>query len=508
MNNRVCLINPPTRGRVEQFPLGLAYLSSVLRHNGYNVKIIDAAAPYNQYSNEQIKKEILDYEPLFIGITLTVDFISVKYELINELKKLNIPIVAGGPHVNILPEEPFKMSNIDIVAVGEGEEIITEIADYFNGKGELKDIHGLGYRQENGAINFNPARKPIKDLDKLPFPDYDDFPIKTYTGVDDPASDPIYFKIFSSRGCPFNCLFCSSNNIFGKSYRLRSAKNVFDEVLYLINKYGAQSIGFQDNEPLIDKKRISDFCDMIINNNIKIKMSCRSRIDSVDKDLLIKMAKAGLRRITYGIESGDNETLKKINKHYKADIILKSFETIAKADFPVISFNNIIGFPWETERHISNTVKMNEEVPDTINYFANVVTPVPFPGTKLYSDYYEKYGFKDWWLDPKNHQSIPPTYETKPFYMNFTPSLFAHDMKVDFWKWDKRIRKKIIGAKLKIHLLYLRRKLDPFTLYVLINLCRLSVWADQISTRLERFMFLPLNRIGKKLSGRIKFTKQ
>ena len=197
MNNRIFLLHPATRAASEMFPLGLAILSAILRQNGYEVRVIDAAAPLKRLNDQQVLQMIKEFDPLFVGITLTIDFVSEKYKFINEIKGLKVPIVAGGPHVNYMPEEVLTYSNADIVSIGEGENAIIEICEYFQEKRNLESISGIGYKKDN-SVHLTQKRALIEDLDSIPYPDYDDFQIRNYTGSDDPASDRMFWRIMST----------------------------------------------------------------------------------------------------------------------------------------------------------------------------------------------------------------------------------------------------------------------------------------------------------------------
>ena len=506
MNNRVYILHPPTHASAAMFPLGLAMLSSVLRKAGFDVRAVDAAAPLKKLGNEEIINDIRDYDPSFVAVSLTLDLISEKYKLINEIKKQSYPVVAGGPHVNYLPDEVLNLSDVDLIGIGEGEEVIVEIAEYFQGKKDLNSIDGIAYKK-NGENIFTKKRALISDLDSLPYPDYDDFPIRNYTGSDDPASNRVFWRIMGSRGCPYRCYFCTSNQVFGSKYRFCSAKKMFDEMNYLHDKYGAPAIALEDNEPMIDKKRISDLCDLLMKSNSQLRISCRSRIDSADTELLKKMSAAGFNRISFGIESGDAETLKKIRKGYKYEDIINGFKMVSESGFPVINFNNILGFTWETRENIENTIRLNMQVPKNVEYFATVTTPIPYPGSDLYDDNYEKYGFKDWWLDPSKHEELPAAVEDRPFYMNFMAGLLSHDMKINFWHYTKEMQKIIFRAKIKIQLLYLKNKVPPYLLWIIYVLSRISAHLDSVNPKLERRIFKVFSKkFIQKLSKKFSFT--
>ncbi|MDD4910384.1 MAG: radical SAM protein [Candidatus Omnitrophica bacterium] len=469
-----------------QIILGLAYLAANLRKFGHEVKIIDATAPYKQGTAKQIKDFIGDFKPDFIGITLTIDNIFQTYSFLRDLREINIPIVAGGPHANGLPEEVLK-NGADIVAIGEGEETIVEITEYFLGRRALGSIDGICFFNADREITFTNKRRPIADLDSLPFPDFNDFPIRNYTGVDDVNSNPIFWSIVTSRGCPFDCLFCSSNKMFGRQVRMRSAENVFEEIKLLADTFSVRHIAFQDDEVLCSKERFIRLCDLISRSKLNIRISMRTRIDSIDKDILSRAKEAGITRMSFGIESWDNDTLKKIRKNYTVERILEKFKIIEETGFPFVSFNNICGFPWETEEHFSSCLAAISRIPRRIKYFTSLVTPVPYPKTELYELYHKEFRFTDWWLSDQGNFRLP---EKPPFFLK----LFAHPMhplyiKPKFWNYDKSIERSMVkfGWRL-LWLVFSRHYKFPLNL-VIFSVCIISYSLWKVSPGIEQRLF-------------------
>lgn len=488
--SRVLLLNPPTAAVSTEVLLNLAYLAASLRKAGHEAKIIDSTAPYKPYSSDEINHIISDFKPDFIGVTLTITYIPQTYAYLGELRRLGVPIVAGGPHANSLPEEALN-NGCDIVAIGEGEETITELAEHFAEGRALSTIPGICYKDTTGEYKRTTARKLIENLDTIPFPDFSDFPIKNYTGSTAADSNPIFWSIFTSRGCPFDCTFCSSHNVFGRTARMRSAKNIFDEIASLYSKFGAKTITFQDDEILCSKKRFLELCDLILDARLKIKMSIRTRIDSIDKDILEKAQMVGLTRISFGIESWNDDTLTKINKKYKVDRIHKSFATIEQTRFPYVSFNNIIGFPWETEEHLKNNLKEISKIPASIDYFTSVCTVIPYPKTALYERYHKEFGFTGWWLDPKNHPSAQGDPQ-KPFFMLFAFMMFALFTPDVFWKYSHKTKKGLVRFSWEVFTLFMKRHYNARDAFMLISLCRASYFVWRLSPRMERLIFRPL----------------
>lgn len=502
-NARILLLNPPTAAVSTEVLLNLAYLAASLRKEGHEVKIIDATAPHKPVTSNEIKRIVAEFEPHFIGVTLTITYLPQTYLYLKGLRKAGIPIVAGGPHANCLPEEVLE-NGADIVAIGEGEETIVELADYFLGKRELSKINGICYRDGNGKFFYTPRRSLIENIDLIPFPDFSDFPIKNYTGSSNVNSNPIFWSLFTSRGCPFDCTFCSSHNVFGRTVRTRSARNIYDEINGLVERFGVEKITFQDDEILCSKKRFLELCELILDVGLKIKMSIRTRIDSIDEDILEKAKLVGLTRISFGIESWNDDTLTKINKKYEVDTIHKKFKVIEKTNFPYVSFNNIIGFPWESTEHLQRNIQEISKIPKGIAYFTTVVTPIPYPKTALYDQYHQQFGFTDWWLNPKNQPQI--ITDRKPFFMYFAPGIHPIHTDNNFWNYSKKQRREIMTFKWTVFGLFLRRHFNIFQYMVIILGCRVSYFLWKSSPAAEQFVFWPL--CGKRilnLSQRVSF---
>lgn len=494
---RVLLLNPPTAAVSREILLNLAYLAAFLRKNGHEVRIIDATAPYKPVCPDGIKKIIAEFKPNFIGVTLTITYIPQTYLFLKNLRKIGIPIVAGGPHANCQPEEVLE-NGVDIVAIGEGEETIFDLAEYFVGAKSLKDIAGLCFKDENGRIFYSSPRRLIEDLDSIPFPDFTDFPIKNYTGSEDVNSNPIFWSVFTSRGCPFDCIFCASHNVFGRTIRMRSARNIFEEIRELVDRFGLKKITFQDDEILCSRERFLELCDLILESGLKINMSIRTRIDSIDKEILLKAKSAGLTRISFGIESWNDDTLEKINKKYTVDDIHKKFKFIEETRFPYIAFNNICGFPWETKKHMQKNLNEISKINKSIRYFISLATPIPYPKTKLYNDLHQQFGFTDWWLDPKKNSAID-TNGKSPFFMNFSVNLPAFYNPNIYWNYSKEMQQFIRYFCWKALALSMRRHLKFYKYPIFILLFKLSYLLWKISPRVEIIVFrlFPASQIDK-----------
>ena len=315
--SRVLLINPNYR-KVYKYvseeatmiepPLGLAYIAAVLRQNNIEVKILDAAAL--NLENSQISRYAEKFKPDVIGITASTNTIVVAYEIADAVKKPEIKVVAGGPHTSILPEQTLQeCKSIDIAVKGEGEYVILEIAQ---GR-ELSEIDGITYRKDNEIIR-NKDRELIENLDELPFPARDLLPLDEYESVG--IRRYPFATMITSRGCPYSCNFCVNYTVLGKRFRYRSVENIMREIDELVNKYHVKEIDIIDDNFTVIPERAEQICDELIKRRYDLiwKLGNGIRADRVNERLLMKMKKSGCYLVAFGIESGNEEILKKINK--------------------------------------------------------------------------------------------------------------------------------------------------------------------------------------------------
>lgn len=379
------LINPPwTRkgGNIWKSiasimpPHGLAVIAACLREAGCHVKILDTHAM--KVAMEDLENHLRkNYKesPKFIGLTGSTLNISYTYETAQICREVypNAKIVLGGVHATEKPEEAINHNFVDFVIRGEGEFAFVELV---SGK-KLSEINGLTYK-ENGRIIHNPERELIKDLDVLPMAAYDLLPIDRYFPAVGSYRNLPAISMVTSRGCPGKCTFCYQP--FGSLIRQRSPKKIFEEVQYLVKNYGIREICFYDDNFTTLKPRIREFCQMLIDNKVKITWSCFSRVDWADLNLLKIMKQAGCHQIMYGIESGDQQILDNIGKYTSPDKIRKAIQWTKESKIDVRAAF-IFGNPGETEETMKKTIDFAIELDPEVAIF-NVV--VPNPGTKMY----------------------------------------------------------------------------------------------------------------------------
>lgn len=494
---RAIFLNPPTAAGSNEPLLNMAYLASVLRKKDHEAIIIDAKAKYKPLNEQQIEKKIKEFKPDFIGLTLTITYIPETYAYLKRLKKLGIPLVAGGPHANCLPEEVLE-NGADLVAIGEGEITIVELADHFLGKKKLENIAGICFKKKDGTNHYTKPRPLMTDLDGIPFPDFNDFPIENYTGSKDPDSNSVFWAIFSSRGCPFNCIFCSSHNVFGRTFRARTPQNVFEEVKEIAQKFGAKRFAFQDDEAFINKKRVIEFCKLVRESNLGISFSARLRVDSLGEEMLRAMKSSGFTRLAFGIESFNDESLKKMNKKYTTKQIFDGLKILTRTGFKYIHFNNLVGFPWETPEHLEDCAKSISKIPKEIVYFCGANTLVPYPGTKLYQDNHEKYGFTNWWLEPeRNSEEVVPSKGA--FFMMFLSSYAPLYSEEKFWHHSKEMKKALVKFCWHVSSMQLKRCLSFWEYPTACWLSKASWVLWKLDPGLEKAVFYLPGLIVKKL---------
>ncbi len=350
-------------------PLGLCYMAAILEKKGHVVKIIDC--PVNSYTQDNVLKEIENFKPDWVGLSAITLLIDRAIEITNLIKGKHpkIKILIGGPHATIMPKETLKQTKASIVISGECEDVLANIIE---GKIKKKIVYA----------------KPIKDLDKLPFPARHLLDMKKYTSLpNNYRYSSNVFQILTTRGCPYTCTYCASaNGIF----RQRSVENVIAEIKHLIKDYNIREIAFWDDIFTMNRQWVIDFCDTLKQEKIKLAWSCETRLNLIDSELARKMKKAGCWNIFLGIEAGVQELLDNVKKRTTLDVIRKGMKAVKKAGIEVRGAF-MLGLPGETPELARKTIDFAIELdPD----YAQFSLTTPYPGTELYKTY-EKWGKLD-----------------------------------------------------------------------------------------------------------------
>jgi len=387
---KVLLINPPWRIKPKSLwseisgvfpPLGLGYIASLLRANRISVEILDLNAL--QKPPETLWDFLKDRSYQWIGITATTNLIPSAKKLA-QIAKASIPtakIIMGGIHPSTLPEEILSWQEVDFVVRGEGELTALEL---IQGKAE-ETIKGLSYKKD-GNIIHNPDREFIPNLDTLAFPAWDLLPIKNYMPTLGGYKKLPAVSLITSRGCSGACSYC--NNFFGRKVRKRSPENVVQELEMLVKDYGIKEIYFYDDSFTEQPSKVIELCKQMVKANLNLSWSCFAQINIINQDLLRAMKQAGCHHIAYGIESGNQEILARINKKVQKEKIQEIIALTKKEKIDLL-LGFMLGLPGETKETLQETLNFALELDPDLAIF-NITTP--FPGTELFR-WAEKNGY-------------------------------------------------------------------------------------------------------------------
>ncbi len=400
---KITLINPPfIFPRKEEFIfsqcLGLRSLSSFLKAEGrHEVHFIDAL----RFGFSNIKKYAsgyivgLDIEDIIKMIPSTTDLIGVSapfsqiapvvHDLIEQIK-LKFPntlVVMGGVYPSTQPRLALK-SKADLIVVGEGEIAIKEIADGKN----PKEILGV-YSHDSFNNERFPSARIVEDLDDLPLLDYSIPSMEKYFIISPRREKGCIASIITSRGCPFNCEFCSIHPIYGRKYRYRSATNVLEEIKFLVKRFGIRTLEIEDDNFTLRKRRTIEILEGIIylnENNAHLNWRTPNgvKIDTLDEEVISLIKRSNCSEIVLALEHGDSEMLKIMDKDIDLDKAFHIIEMFIKYKIPRLSFFVIVGYPGETkERFIKglNYLKKIRRLGGNTSLCVNIAQP--YPGTRL-----------------------------------------------------------------------------------------------------------------------------
>jgi radical SAM superfamily enzyme YgiQ (UPF0313 family) len=405
MKPYVTLVNPPSpSGAVKHLPfalLGLGYLAAVLETNKYEVDVIDCQVL--RFSFEEFRAELSKRQPDVVGMTATTLTYKSALQIAKIVKEVhpNCLTVLGGPHVTFWDDKALQeCPQLDVVVRREGENTVLELVQRIEAGKNFHDVVGTTCRKEGGFVR-NPDRAYIEDLDSLPFPARHLWPMDKLREYED------ILYLATSRGCVYWCEFCTTVRMHGRKYRIRSPKNVADELEFLHKTYGVDKFTFCDDAFTVDQARTEELCREILSRGLKIQWNCGTRVDMLTKDLLQKMKEAGCISVWFGVESGSQQVLDAMKKGISPELTTEVFGWVREVGLKPVP-NVILGFPGETKKSAWKTIKFVEKIsPDDVGFY-NVATP--FPGTPMYDLVLEK-----GWLrvtDFDKYDTTTPIFET------------------------------------------------------------------------------------------------
>lgn len=382
---KVCLLRGPavlvinSSAMRSSQPLGLAYIAGSLIAAGHQVYVIDAIAEdvdafYHFYDDlyinglnfeEIINKIEPDTDIIGISCMFSFNWLSDRHliDLIGD-RFPQMKIIAGGEHITGLPQHSISATkHLDACVLGEGEETIIELINAYKNNTDLNVIKGIVFRNEKKEIITTGKRDRKKDIINIPWPAWEVFPMKSYFdnklyyGVDTVGRT---IPVMATRGCPFQCTFCSSPDMWGTRYYMRPPEDMLAEMQYLIKTYQITNFDFFDLTAIIKREWIIQFCKLLIENNLNItwQIPAGTRSEAIDEEVAYYLYQSGCRNITYAPESGSKEILKIIKKKVSLDNMLKSMYYSNKNGMN-IKLNIIIGFPEETHKSIFQTLLLH-----------------------------------------------------------------------------------------------------------------------------------------------------
>jgi radical SAM superfamily enzyme YgiQ (UPF0313 family) len=408
----------------------------------FHVQLLDG---FNQPLNFMLNR-IQAFDPDLVGITCNtgIRFDSLRLaQVVKEWKPSGI-VVLGGPHVTALPDQVLtNYPQVDYIVRGEGERTIADLVKKLSTKQSVDSVLGISYRGENGRIHHNPNRPFIENLDEIPFPAWQFFNLDSYEPYEDIPSNLNRLRkapLISTRGCPYNCVFCYSN-FWGRRYRFRSPENVVDEMKMLHDKYKVRYIRFFDDTFTVRPDRVIEICRLIRENKLDLIWRCEARVDNVNLKMLAEMAKAGCHLVEFGVESGSPSILQNIKKGINVDEIKSAFEKAKAARIQTKAFV-MVGNPGETQNTVKETLRLLEMIkPDMVTVFKTMV----LPNSELYYNMLNAGKITDSiWLDEKvdfpYYTMEWPEASLDEFYnIIFHEYSLKHLNKLSFFKYGLRI---------------------------------------------------------------------
>ncbi len=416
---RVAIIAAPYP--LEEFPsppLGITYVAAAFAAAGCEVRIFDYII--SCYSKEKLASQLAEFQADAVGVgCVTMNFYDAQ-RILHDVKNCNPEILTmiGGPHVSYTVEETLGgYPEIDLIFIGEADDTITEFVPLMKQKDKWPGIRGIAFRRDGEIVN-NGKRDFIMDVDRIPMPARHLLPISRYQAFGYPVS------MITGRGCPHSCIFCLGRKMVGSKVRRRNPQLVLDEMEQIIN-LGFKRINIADDLFASDTKRVKEICDGIKERNLKFAWSAFARVDTVNQEMFDAMAAAGCDSISFGVESGNPEMLRRVKKGItltqaeNAVNMCKQAGMLAHASF-------MVGLPGETKETLNQTAAFAESLKILFGYHYLA----PFPGTTLcekVGDYDLEILTKDWAKYDAN-DAIVKTSSLEPQDIRDFVSLFDAEM--------------------------------------------------------------------------------
>lgn len=382
---RIAFVSPRWHQMVNSYPpLGLGYLAALMERAGHQVAIFDMGLDPSLSYGQEVER-ILAFRPEIMGLTAMTNNVYSVFEMLHALRtSWRGPVIIGGPHATLFPEQVLANGDIDYVVVGEGEETLVELVGALAAHNlrpdatVLRGIRGLCFRDGQDVV-CNAARSLISDLDALPFPARHLYDLERYPLY--AANGERMVTLLSSRGCPYNCSYCFKG-IVGRTYRQRSPENVLAEMRQLIETYGYQHFYFIDDLFTLDTKRLQALTSAMIGQGLDVRWQCLARVDRIRREDLAMMYRAGCREVHFGIESGNAGILAGLDKRITMAQVRQAVGWAAEIGIAAKGYF-MLGLPGDTEETMRQTIAFACELPLDQAMFS---LTTPFPGTRLWDE--------------------------------------------------------------------------------------------------------------------------
>lgn len=425
---RVAIVAPPyPLEEAPSPPLGVSYVASAFEQAGAEVKVIDFIV--SRYTPEKLQRELKEFQPRILGATSVTMNFPLAAGIVQTAKKIDPSLITmmGGPHVSFDVVNTMKTyPEIDILVIGEGEKTISELIDHFQGQGNRSDIYGIAFR-ENGKIIQTGKRELIQDLNTLPMPARHLLPMSRYQALGFPVS------MITGRGCPYSCIFCQGRKMVGSKARSRKASLVVDEIEQILS-YGFSRINLADDLFTSDKGKVHEVCEEIRRRKLSFSWTAFSRVNTVDKETLQLMRETGCDCVSFGIESGNPDMLKRVKKGITLDQARKAVSLCKEVGIlPHASF--MVGLPGETPETLKDTAAFSKSLDMIFGYHFLA----PFPGTTVREqiDQYDLEILTDDWAHYDANSAIVRTSALTPEAMNQFVAEFDQEIQE---AWEKQVQ--------------------------------------------------------------------
>jgi radical SAM superfamily enzyme YgiQ (UPF0313 family) len=436
---RVLLINPPSPERLGAPLLGLQYVASAVLAHGGEVRVIDAAARYFERDTDWIAGEAESFAPDLIGFSLFTRWVWHAYALAERLAGSCRMLVAGGAHTTVRAHEALDRG-FDVAVSGEAELAMPLLVEHLAGRRSLETIPGIYFRTPDGNCAAGPPAPVNNDLDALPMP-FHAQELFNPAWYDAAGSTIIPGGMLASRGCPARCTFCA-NYVTGRRIRFRSPGNVITELNAWHERYGNTFFPFWDDALSAQPAHLAALCDAFEREiAFPFRWSAITRANMVSPGLLRQMRRAGCVSVNFGVESGDNQILRIIKKGVTTEQVVRALGW-AKDEGLTTAANFMLGFPQETPEALERTLEFMQRISPLVDSFSTLGVVVPFPGTPLYDDHHQTYGFTDWWLreEYSRYTPAPPITDFDRFYRHYIDDA---NLELNFFAYSDCMRDRI-----------------------------------------------------------------